>query len=330
MSRFFLSKIIALLAGLVLIILAYNHNQNSVYVISGNAYGTSWSITSSEYIADNHQEEIKQIIKDIDYIASNYKSESEISQINMNYSQYQFISKDLFNILKVAKEVENLSNGYYNIMLGKVSSSLGFAPDFGENTLQKTATSYDLDEKNNSLIRYSQNWFDLSSIAKGYAVQQIHKYLSINNLINHLIDIGGEIIISGSKNGKPWNIGIQNPLSKIESSTITINNGKYEFLAIASSGEYRNFMYDDSGNKITHTINPKTLTSINNKVLSVTVISETSATYADAFATAFNAMGVKNAMNVSNENNISTMIIYRNNNDVKTIYSDKWYDLFYE
>jgi thiamine biosynthesis lipoprotein ApbE len=94
-SRFFLSKIIALLAGLVLTLVAYNHNQNSVYVISGNAYGTSWSISSSEYIADNHNEKIRQIIKDIDYIASNYKSESEISQINMNYSQYQFISKDL-------------------------------------------------------------------------------------------------------------------------------------------------------------------------------------------------------------------------------------------
>ena len=80
-------------------------------------------------------EQISKIIKDIDYIASNYKSESEISQINMNYSQYQFISKDLFKILKVAKEVENLSNGYYNIMLGKVSSSLGFAPDFGKKTL---------------------------------------------------------------------------------------------------------------------------------------------------------------------------------------------------
>ena len=62
----------------------------------------------------------------------------------------------------------------------------------------------------------------------------------------------------------------------------------------------------------------------------MTVISETSATYADAFATAFNAMGVDNAMKVSNENNISTMIIYRDKNNVNTIYSDKWYDLFYE
>ena len=104
----------------------------------------------------------------------------------------------------------------------------------------------------------------LSSIAKGYAVQKIHEYLSSSSLNNHLIDIGGEIIISGSKNGRPWNVGIQNPLSNIDSSTTTINNKNNDFLAIATSGEYRNFKLDKDGNKITHTINPLTLSSIDN------------------------------------------------------------------
>ena len=328
MSRYFFSKVIALLAGIILLVIAYNHNINSLYVISGNAYGTSWSVTSPQYIADNHKEDIKDIINDIDYVASNYKSESEISKINMNFSEFQFISDDLFDILKIAKSVENISEGYYNIMLGKISSSLGFAPDFGKNVLQKNLSTYELDEKNNSLIRYSENWFDLSSIAKGYAVQKIHEYLSSSNINNHLIDIGGELIISGSKNGIPWNIGIQNPSSNIDSSTITINNENYDFLAIATSGEYRNFKVDNNGNKITHTINPRTLSSIDNDILSVTVINEYSATYSDAYATAFNAMGKTKAIEISNKNNIATMIIYDNNDDIDIVFSDKWYDLF--
>ena len=328
MSRYFFSKVIALLAGIILLVIAYNHNINSLYVISGNAYGTSWSVTSPQYIADNHKEAIKDIINDIDYVASNYKSESEISKINMNFSEFQFISDDLFDILKIAKSVENISEGYYNIMLGKISSSLGFAPDFGKNVLQKNLSTYELDEKNNSLIRYSENWFDLSSIAKGYAVQKIHEYLSSSNINNHLIDIGGELIISGSKNGIPWNIGIQNPSSNIDSSTITINNENYDFLAIATSGEYRNFKVDNNGNKITHTINPRTLSSIDNDILSVTVINEYSATYSDAYATAFNAMGKTKAIEISNRNNIATMIIFDNNDDIDIVFSDKWYDLF--
>ena len=295
MSRYFFSKVIALFAGIILLLIAYNHNANSLYVISGNAYGPTWSVSSPQYIADNHKEAIKNIINDIDYVASNYKSESEISKINMNFKEFQFVSDELFDILKIAKSVEAISEGYYNIMLGKISSSLGFAPDFGKNPLQKKLSTYELDETNRSLIRYSENWFDLSSIAKGYAVQKIHEYLSSSSLNNHLIDIGGEIIISGSKNGRPWNVGIQNPLSNIDSSTTTINNENNDFLAIATSGEYRNFKLDEDGNKITHTINPLTLSSIDNDILSVTVINEYSATYSDAYATAFNAMGMNKA-----------------------------------
>ena len=328
MSRYFLSKVIALSAGVILLLIAYNHNSNSLYVISGNAYGTTWSVTSPQYIADNHKDAIKRIINDIDYVASNYKSESEISKINMNFNEFQFISDDLFDILKIAKSVENISEGYYNIMLGKISSSLGFAPDFGKNVLQKNLSTYELDEKNNSLIRFSENWFDLSSIAKGYAVQKIHEYLSSSNINNHLIDIGGELIISGSKNGIPWNVGIQNPSSNIDSSSLTINNENYDFLAIATSGEYRNFKVDKNGNKITHTINPQTLSSINNDILSITVINEYSATYSDAYATAFNAMGRIKAIEISNKYNIATMIIYDNNDDIDIVFSDKWYDLF--
>ena len=328
MSRYFISKVIALFAGIVLLFIAYNHNSNTLYVISGNAYGTTWSVSSTEYIADNHKEAIKKIINDIDFVASNYKSESEISQININYSEYQFVSDDLFNILKIAKSVETISEGYYNIMLGKISSNLGFAPDFGKNPLQKKSSTYMLDEKNNTLIRYSENWFDLSSIAKGYAVQKIHEYLSLSSLNNHLIDIGGELIISGNKNGKPWNVGIQNPLSNIDSSTTTINNENHDFLAIATSGEYRNFKVDKDGNKITHTINPQTLSSIENDILSVTVINEYSATYSDAYATAFNVMGKSKAIEISNKYNIATMIIYNNNDDIDIVFSDKWYDLF--
>ena len=316
------------MAGLVLLAIAYNHNSNILYNFSGEAYGTTWSISSSEYIADNHKEEIKNIINKIDLIASNYKPESEISQINVNYAEYQFISNDLFKILEIAKVVELSTDGYYNIMLGKISSTLGFAPDFGKDTLQNQASTFNIDETNKSLIRYSNNWFDLSSIAKGYAVQEIHNYLISKNLKNHLIDIGGEIIINGNKNGIPWNIGIQNPLSSVDNATTTISNKNYNFLAIATSGEYRNFKLDEYGNKVTHTINPKTLSSIKNKILSVTVVNDYSATYADAYATAFNAMGLNRAIEVANNENIAIMVIYQNNEAVKINYSDKWYDLF--
>ena len=182
-------------------------------------------------------------------------------------------------------------------------------------------------DSNYSLIRNSNNWFDLSSIAKGYAVQELHNYLINNNLSNHLIDIGGEVIVNGLNNGDPWTVGIQDPNYINNKPIILIKNINTNFLAIATSGEYRNYNFDIDCKKVTHTINPKTLKSINNNILSVTVVHESSATYADAYATSFNAMGSEMAIEIANKNGIAVMLIIERNNEIEFIYSNKWYDL---
>ena len=324
MTRNLFSKLIALTAGIILLIVAYNHNQKSLYEISGTAYGTRWSITSTEYISDLHKKNIISIINKIDYVASNYKKDSEIAIINFSQKNNFKISNDLLNILTIAKDVEGSSDGFYNIMMAKVSSQLGFSPRFNNTLNQTNISSYNIDTQNLILSRDSSNWFDLSSIAKGYAVQCIHNYLKENNMNNHLIDIGGEIIINGKNIDDNWKVGIQDPSYMNNKALKIISNDNSSFLAIATSGEYRNFKIGDNGNKVSHTINPKTLRSINNKILSVTVLHESSATYADAYATAFNAMGYKQAFVKSNELNVASMFVL--NND-EIVYSNKWYDL---
>ncbi len=324
MTRNLFSKLIALIAGIILLVVAYNHNQKSLYEISGSAYGTRWSISSTEYISDLHKNNIISIINRIDYVASNYKEDSEIAIINFSQGNDFKISSDLLNILIIAKDVENSSDGFYNIMMGKVSGQLGFSPDFNNTLNQVKVSSYTIDDQNFILYRDSSNWFDLSSIAKGYAVQTIHNYLKENNMNNHLIDIGGEIIVNGSSIEDNWKIGIQDPSSISNKALKVITNKNSSFLAIATSGEYRNYKIDDNGDKVSHTINPNTLKSINNKILSVTVLHESSATYADAYATALNVMGLEKALDKSNELNIASMFILEND---EIVYSNKWYDL---
>ena len=324
MTRNLFSKLIALIAGIILLVVAYNHNQKSLYEISGSAYGTRWSISSTEYISDLHKNNIISIINRIDYVASNYKEDSEIAIINFSQGNDFKISSDLLNILIIAKDVEISSDGFYNIMMAKVSGQLGFSPDFNNTLNQVKVSSYTIDDQNSILYRDSSNWFDLSSIAKGYAVQTIHNYLKENNMNNHLIDIGGEIIVNGSSTEDNWKIGIQDPSSISNKALKVITNKNSSFLAIATSGEYRNYKIDDNGDKVSHTINPNTLKSISNKILSVTVLHQSSATYADAYATALNVMGLEKALDKSNELNIASMFILEND---EIVYSNKWYDL---
>ena len=325
LSRKLISKLIALCVGLFCVFIAYNSNLNKTYSISGSAYGTSWSIVSSSYIADHHEKNIIKIIDHIDLVASNYKFNSEIAIINKQPTNTElFISNDLYNILNIAEDINKLSNGAYNIMLGKISSKLGFAPDFNMDLIHDKENGYLL-INDNKLIKQSKNWFDLSSIAKGYAVQLIHEYLITNNLTNHLIDIGGELIVNGSNHSTPWMIGIQDPNSFNDKAIHVIKNND-NFLAIATSGEYRNFKISDN-KMITHTIDPKTLLSIDSKILSLTIAHEESATQADAMATAFNVIGYPDALNIANDNNIALMMVIGSESKSELIFSNKWYDL---
>ena len=326
-TRYTLSKVIALIVGVICLFIAYSTNKNQPHSIQGFAYGTSWSVTSGKFIADHHEKNIVKIIDRIDFIASNYKDNSEITLINFNNSSGNInISPDLYKILTIAKDVEVMSGGYYDVTLGKISGALGFSPGFNDNLKNPDKSNYKLTSPN-GLLKSPSFWFDLSSIAKGYAVQEIHEYLLKNNIQNHLIDIGGEVIVNGYIKSKAWKVGIQHPKALSNKSSRVIENLNGRFLAIATSGEYRNYKINNNGETVSHTINPLTQKSINANTLSVTVIHEDSATYADSYATAFNVMGYPLALNIANQNDIALMLIIQNKNGLEFIYSDKWYDL---
>lgn len=51
--------------------------------------------------------------------------------------------------------------------------------------------------KNNLVIKQNKGiYLDFNAIAKGYCVDVISKMLVENNISNHLIDIGGEMVAS--------------------------------------------------------------------------------------------------------------------------------------
>lgn len=135
-----------------------------------------------------------------------------------------------------------------------------------------------------------------SAIAKGYACDVVARLLEKEGIENYMIDIGGEVVMKGvNPNGICWRIGINIPE---DDSTNTKNN--YDEIvqlckkgAIATSGNYRNFYIKD-GKKYAHTIDPRTGYPSEQNILSVTIVANDCIT-ADAYATAFMAMGLDKA-----------------------------------
>ncbi len=141
---------------------------------------------------------------------------------------------------------------------------------------------------------------DLNASAKGYGVDLISELLAAAGRPDHLIDVGGEMRGSGTKNGQPWNVGIRLPdedKSKIaRAGVLPLSGGR----AIATSGNYLSY-YKVDGATFSHTINPKTGLVERNRLLSASVLAPNCAT-ADAYATACMVVGPERALELVEAN----------------------------
>ena len=265
-------------------------------------------------------------------IASNYKPSSEVNKLNsLDINQEFFLSDDLYEIFKTAFEVSNNTSGIYDITIGSVVNNLGFGPNLfidKEYVFEPYTLKLSLNDENKSITKLKDTTIDLSSIAKGYAVDAVSNYLLSKNFNNYLVDIGGEIAANGTSKQGNWIIGIQDPQSIQQKVYFTISNSD-KFIAVATSGDYLNYKFIED-KLVTHSIDPRIKESKINNVLSVTVIDEFSTTKADAYATAFNVMSLEESIELSDSLDIKLKILYLNNGIIDIFESKSWQNMSYE
>ncbi len=179
----------------------------------------------------------------------------------------------------------------------------------------------------NKLSRPMDSYIDFNAIAKGYAVDEVAKFLKNKQIDNFLVEIGGEINSSGiniDKN-KPWLVAIDMPRfdgDRSNYSSLELNN-----ISLASSGTYRKFKIDSMGNRYAHIINPLTGYPTKTNILSVTV-KASSCIEADAYATAIHSMNIEEIKDFfSFNNNISSLIIFENDkNEFEELILNNFYN----
>ena len=309
---------------LLLFITVYSCTNNSFKKtsISGYVYGTTYTIV---YFSDDELQlkvQIDSLFDAIDMSMSTYNPNSLITRINNNEDiELDNHFKFVFN---VSKKIFNKTNGLFDPSIGPLVNSLNFGPKTNHLPIDKLKTLVGLDKFNiieNKLIRPFNSFIDFNAIAKGYSVDVISRFLSINNITNYLVEVGGEIRSSGMNldGNKNWRVGLDTPrFDGLQRDLYKIFNLKDK--SMATSGVYRKFKIDSSGNKYAHIIDPKTGYSSTSNILSVTVISE-DCIEADAYATALQLMSVDEITLLAKENSaISIFIIYNDvNNEMKDI-----------
>jgi thiamine biosynthesis lipoprotein len=191
----------------------------------------------------------------------------------------------------------------------------GFGPEIFLDIPSKTQidsvlqfVSQDLIEIDGNKIRKKDPrvQIDLSSIAKGYAVDQIIEILDYKNI---MVEIGGEV--RTVSDGKLWKIGVSTP-------SISNFNNDVEYIvpitnhSLATSGNYRNFYIDDNKNFYHHEINPLSGYPIQSNLGSISILTTTSCMEADGLSTALYMMDAKEVKDFLDKSNFEGLMIIQN------------------
>ncbi|HET8736884.1 MAG TPA: FAD:protein FMN transferase [Pricia sp.] len=285
----------------------------------GTALGTSYSLI---YLSDrplDFQREIDSVFAAVNRSLSTYIPTSDISKINRGDSTL-VVDAMFRDVFRISKEVHEKTDGYFDPTVGVLVDAWGFGPG-KQMQLDSTRVDSLLDYVGFEKIRLTDRntikkanpdiHLDFNAIAKGYAIDRLARLMDARGIRDYLLEVGGEVVAKGTNRikKKRWVVGIDDPqMGEIRELKTRIY---LKDRALASSGNYRKFRMDPiTGEKYVHTVDPKTGFTKNANTLGATVLADTCAK-ADAYATAFMAMDLDDALKLlTAQREIDAYIIY--------------------
>ena len=297
-------KRILLIINLLLIISLFSgctKLTNNQINVSGQYFDTAVSITiygGTKDVADK----CKDICSKYENMFSNKIDSSEISMININSAKgnWTSVSNETLELIKEGIEFGNISNGLFDITIGEVSQLWDFKdgnnlPDPATIKEKISNVNYKNIEIDGNNVRLSNPnaKLDLGGIAKGYIADKLKEYLLSQNIDSALINLGGNVLLVGSKlDGSNFRIGIQKPFEESGETILVVNTHDK---SIVTSGTYERYFYKD--NKLYHHIlDTHTGYPVENDLCSVTIISDSSM-MGDGLSTTAFLMGLNDGLN---------------------------------
>ncbi len=270
---------------------------------AGSAWGTTYHIT---YRADaDLSDTIAAVIGRIDASLSPFRENSLISRINRGDSSAR--ADSLFaDVFSISSRVNSLTGGAFDPTLGPLISLWGFGPGTaasdGPSGAQVDSAlalvglpACEILPDGTVRKKHPGTQFNFSAVAKGYGVDCIARALARAGVEDYMVEVGGEIAVKGKNpRGQDWIIQIDAPRQsdEIEHERLTLLS--LTNLAVATSGNYRNYRTTSSGT-VGHTISPVTGRPVSTSTLSATVVAPDCA-LADALATACMALPADSAL----------------------------------
>jgi thiamine biosynthesis lipoprotein len=327
--------LIALLVAIALGVAAASARRPAhgpVTVLSGPTMGTRYAVTIGAALDPHARDQalaaVGRELARVDAVMSNWRADSEVERLNRSPTTSPIaVSRELAEVVAIAEHVSDLSAGAFDITVAPVVRAWGFGSSRevlaqpNDEALARAAAAVgyrllDLAPAQGLLTkRRPDTTCDLSGVAPGYAADRIASALAALGHADVLVDIGGEIKALGHRpGGAPWRVAVSAPptgngrdatWAPGVGATVALSG-----LALATSGDYRDFRVDHDGQRLTHLIDPRTARPVRHALASATVV-HPSAANADALATAMMVLGPEGALALADRQHLAAYFILR-------------------
>jgi thiamine biosynthesis lipoprotein len=280
-----------------------SEKEKTFKTYEGEIFGTYYRI-QVEDLGKDLQPQFDSVFSLINVAANSYVQESEISEFNRSgrVINPSFTFNDMMD--SVAK-FHRMSEGFFEPTLYPLIKAWGFSFEKREemDSLKVKELIGAMGFEGAVAVTDSGYYatkpgvmLDITGLGEGYAIDKLVEVVENNQIPNYMVEIGGEMKAKGKNpRNTRWTIGIEDPSqAELGYTSTMLTKVELDNRAISSSGNYRKFYIDEAGNRRPHIIDPKTGYPVSHSMVSVSVLAS-SATQADALATAFMAMGPENA-----------------------------------
>ena len=295
----------------------------------GRTMGTYYAVQVSGSWTEEDRKRFQQAAEEeldaVNQRMSTYIDTSELSRFNAFEETIPWMaSAELLQIVGVAQDIGRRSQGAYDVTLGPLIDAWGFGVGGDAVVGEVPQATIDLllqevgnehlavDAEASTLSKARPGLrVDLSSIAKGYAVDRVAERLAELGATDHWVEVGGEVRAAGQNpDGRTWLLGIERP---------ELRPGQLQRLlplenaSVATSGDYRNYREID-GERYSHILDARTGRPIGHRLASVSIVHD-QCMIADAWSTALMVMGEEEGMRVAEEEELAALFLIRDGND---------------
>ena len=295
----------------------------SLLELSGLTMGTNYSIVAIDHSKSIDQAELQsavdQALGQVNVQMSNWDASSEISRFNAAAAGESLsVSGELHHVMQTAQDVHVASDGAFDVTVGALIDLWGFGAGQTRSDMPSDAEiaqamaccgqaqSVELEAGGLKKLNSGAEVY-LSSIGKGFGVDQVAAVLKSYGITDYMVEIGGDLYTAGrNPEGQPWQIGIETPQAFDRGVTQVVGLSD---MGMATSGDYRNF-FDYDGTRYSHIIDATTGRPVTHDTASVTVLTD-NAMLADAWATAMLVMGRERGLEIANDRDMAVLFIDR-------------------